>query len=676
MRLKARCLIAPLVDWLRSEACRIAISRLDKIWLVEIARLMPELLAEGQEVPAPQPLTETWQRQKFYQALAQAILGMRQPLLLILDDLQWCDPELLEWLHYLLRAEPRARFMLIGTTRAEGLVTNQALETLLTDLRGNDKLTEIVLEQLDEAETAKLAGHTAGFELESSMARRLFHETEGNPLFIIETVRAGYLAKATRSKMRTETWSEPATETLDPKWLPEKVRLLIAGRLAQLSAPARRLAGLAATIGRSFSVDILVQASEANEDELLGWLDELWQRRIVHVLDENTYDFTHDKLRQVAYSEASLPRRRLLHLRVARALESLHASNIDRFSGQLAVHYDQAGKTKQAIQYYYQAAQVAQGINANQEAAGLLGRALALIETLPEGRERDLRELDINTALVVSLYNTLGAGAPEVIHTFDRVLALSERLEESPNPPILRGLAINHICKAKHNQAFEFSKQLVQLAERKNDPLFMVEANYAVGVTRFWLGNFQPARDYLEKAIALYNPQDARSYISLYGQNPYVSCLARLGLCLWCLGYPQQAVEASQRALQHAQELAHPRSLAYAIFSNVILLAHLRMFHLASERVQVLIDLSKQNQMRRFLHGSTVLEGWLQAEQGEIETGIEVMQEGMEHLRAGGAEYMRPMFFFSAGSVFGQTRKFTASSGPARRSPPVGGEER
>jgi len=635
---------SPLVDWLRSEACRIAISRLDKVWLTEIARLLPELLVGSLELPAPEPLREHWQRQKFYQALTRAILGMRQPLLLLLDDLQWCDPEILEWLHYLLRADPQACLLLIGTLRAGDLATNRALETLLFDLRRNDQLTEIPLEPLDEAETGRIAEHTAGYELDSSMAQNLFNETEGNPLFIIETIRAGFLDREHRSVVRGGVNVEPTSRSLNTKGLPEKVRGVIAGRLAQLSPPARNLACLAATVGRAFSIELLMQASNANEEDLLGWLDELWQRRVVHLLDENTYDFTHDKLRQVAYSEASLPRRRLLHLRVARALEIINETNLDPYYGQLAFHLEQANKPEQAIRYYYQAAQVAQRINANQEAVGLLRRALALLAALPDGREWNVLELDLQITLGVSLINTLGHGALEVIHAYDRALALSKLLKQPPAPPVLRSLSINQIPRAKFRQALKYSKEFIRLADSQEDRLLIVEANYGMGVIMFWLGNFQPSRDYLEKAIALYDPQDSRTHISIYSQNPKVICQCRLAFSLWCLGYPSQAVEASQLALEYAQELSHPFSLAYTLFWNVLFLIHLGMFSIAIERVESMINLCQENQIRHFLEEGTILNGWLQAEQGEIETGIKTIREGLERFRAGGTEFMRPFF--------------------------------
>ena len=292
----------------------------------------------------------------------------------------------------------------------------------------------------------------------------------------------------------------------------------------------------------------------------------------------------------------------MLHLRVARALEVVNASNLDPYYGQLAFHLEQANKPERAIRCYYQAAQVAQRINANQEAISLLRRALALLAALPEERQRYVLELDLQTVLGVSLINTLGHGASEVIQTYDRALALSKLLKQPPAPPIIRSLSINQIPQAKFRQALRYSKEFIRLAESQEDRLLIVEANYGMGVIMFWLGNFQSSRDYLEKAIALYDPQESRTHISIYSQNPKVICQCRLAFSLWCLGYPGQAVEASQLALEYAQELAHPFSLAYTLFWNVLLLIHTGMFPAAIERVESIINLCQENQIHHFLH--------------------------------------------------------------------------
>jgi predicted ATPase len=208
--------------------------------------------------------------------------------------------------------------------------------------------------------------------------------------------------------------------------------------------------------------------------------------------------------------------------------------------------------------------------------------------------------------------------------------------------------------RAQFKQALGFSEQLIRQAESQQDRLLMVEANYAMGVTKFWLGAFQESRDYLEKAVTLYNPHDSHLHISLYSQNPKVICESRLAFTLWCLGYPKQAVEASQLALDDAADIAHPYSLTYVSLWNVFLLIHNRAFDLASQRLASLIKLCHDFQIRHFLLECTILQGWLQAEQGEIEAGIVKIRDGMEHFRLGGAEFKRPFFLSLLAGLLGR----------------------
>ena len=106
---------APVVAWLRARA----LPRLEPIWLIEIARLLPEVLVQHPDLPSPGPLTEAWQRQRLHEALARAMLGTGGPVLLWIEDLQWCDHDTLEWLHYLLRFDEQARLLVLGTLRPE-----------------------------------------------------------------------------------------------------------------------------------------------------------------------------------------------------------------------------------------------------------------------------------------------------------------------------------------------------------------------------------------------------------------------------------------------------------------------------------------------------------------------------------------------------------------------------
>jgi DNA-binding SARP family transcriptional activator len=370
----------PVAAWLRSPFLLGTLAGLDEIWLSEIARLLPELMVERPEIPPPGPLTEGWQRQRLYQALAQPFLARRQ-LLLVLDDAQWCDRETLEWLPFLLHArlgrDPEGgratQLLLVATTRGEERTEEGRLEALLQELRRSRQLSEVELGPLDEAETFSLAVDVAGRALDPALGPRLYRGSEGNPLFVVEMVRAG---QAKGSQWIAEHGREKAGAELP---LPPRVQRVIEARLAQLSPGARDLVAVAATIGREFSFDVLAQGHGADEETSIRALDELWRRRIVREQGAEAYDFSHDRIREVAYARLSAARRRFLHRRVAEALEAVYAADLDPVQGQIARQYEAAAEAELAIQHYAQAAAVARRLYANEEAISHLRRAMALM---------------------------------------------------------------------------------------------------------------------------------------------------------------------------------------------------------------------------------------------------------------------------------------------------------
>src|SRR6185437_9571969 len=144
---EGRLAYGPITELLRSSALRVALRRLDLQSRAELARVLPELVAESpdQSGPPAPPLTESWQRRRLFDAMVRAVLAAPAPLLLLLDDLQWCDQETLEWVSHLLHVAPAARLMLIGTVREEELTPDHSLNTLRLDLRRAERVHEIVL---------------------------------------------------------------------------------------------------------------------------------------------------------------------------------------------------------------------------------------------------------------------------------------------------------------------------------------------------------------------------------------------------------------------------------------------------------------------------------------------------------------------------------------------------
>jgi DNA-binding SARP family transcriptional activator len=273
----------PLVAWLRSDAVQARIARLDRPRLTDLARILPELGAEGIAPPSPEPHSESEYRLRLFDAVAQAILGSGNPLLLVAEDLHWWDQQSLQFLHYLLRTEPDTHLLVAASARREEIDRRHPLHDLLSGVQVLERFTEIPLGRLTPDETALLAAHASGRPLARDAADQIYGQTEGNPLFIVETLRAGWPA---RDDAR--------------QGLPAKVQAVIESRLGQLSDQAQDLAGIAATVGREFTPDVLAGATGSCEEALLRALDELWRRRIIREQGAHAYDFSHDKIREVA----------------------------------------------------------------------------------------------------------------------------------------------------------------------------------------------------------------------------------------------------------------------------------------------------------------------------------------------------------------------------------------
>ena len=357
---------APVKTWLRDRP----LADLEPVWRIEVARLLPELIDSGAEQTAPGPIAESWQRQRFHQALLRAVLGQDLastiPLLLLIEDLQWCDPATLHWLHDVLHFNSRARLLVLGTLREDTVKSDSRQSVLFAALRRQNLLTEIKLGPLSPDETTQLGEQAVGNALDAETSRSLYAETEGNPLFIIEYARTGLATP------------EEGDTSRSGYVLPPRVQAVVSARLRQLSPSARKAMDVMATIGRDFTYSVLAKASDENEDTLIQALDELWRRQVVRERGKEGYDFSHDKLRQVAYMNLSSARRQWLHKRVAQALIDLSVGSLEAPSAEIAWHYEQAGDDPAAVRYLLLASESALKIGAFSDAIAHLTRALGL----------------------------------------------------------------------------------------------------------------------------------------------------------------------------------------------------------------------------------------------------------------------------------------------------------
>ncbi|MBL1173006.1 MAG: AAA family ATPase [Chloroflexi bacterium] len=340
---------APIVAWLRTPEIEEERAGLEALWKHELARLLPEDAADDAPSSGQQ-----WERRRLFEAVARGLLGSGAPRLLILDDAQWSDRETLEIVHYLMRYDANAPLMILMTARVEELNEAHPLNQLRLSLQERGQLHELELAPLDKPELSLLARDVLGRDLAAAEKDELFRQTEGNPLFIVETLRSGKISEA---------------------GMPQTLRLVLTRRLGGLSAAARELVGVAGVIGREFRYPLLARASQMDESALVQALDELWLRRVIQIQQADAYNFTHGKLQEAAYEALSAPRRQMLHRKIAEALEAERED-----PAVIARHWDAGGQLAQAVEAYRRAAEAARRVFANSDALAHLERALELLK--------------------------------------------------------------------------------------------------------------------------------------------------------------------------------------------------------------------------------------------------------------------------------------------------------
>ena len=210
-----------------------------------------------------------------------------------------------------------SRILVVGTVRPEETGRTHPLASLLSDLRQSGQAVELPLSPLNAEETAALAAQVADRPLDAADSGALYRATKGNPLFVVESVRAGCAIPVQRARtIRRRTAPDPRRDHRAPGATLRRRPTNWPGWPAPSARPSRSICSPRPPTGTT-------TASRAA-------LDELWQRRIIEGQGEEhgvaQYDFTHDRLREVAYAELSPVRRRFLHRRIARALEELHAA--------------------------------------------------------------------------------------------------------------------------------------------------------------------------------------------------------------------------------------------------------------------------------------------------------------------------------------------------------------
>ncbi len=304
-------------------------------WVIaQVSRLAPDLFAREPASPGTAVSQQGGEQERLFEGVSRflAQLAGQAPLLLVLEDLHWATDSTLQLLHYLARTLATNPLLIVGTLRPEAVPPAHPLATLGRRLERDGLARRLHLSRLSAAAVASLIGQLSGEgEAAGPLADRLYRETEGNPFYLIETVKALFEQGAIR--VEAGAWrADYAALGRGRLPLPAGVSETIAARVGRLSEAAQDAVRVAAVAGREFDFDLLKGAWGKGEEATLSALDDLLRHRLVAEavgIAGADYAFTHHKIQEVVYEGLPRHRRLYLHGRVAQALERAHAGDLD-----------------------------------------------------------------------------------------------------------------------------------------------------------------------------------------------------------------------------------------------------------------------------------------------------------------------------------------------------------
>lgn len=525
--------------------------------LAETARLLPELAA-GRALPAVAPLDHPGAQARFFEGLCQVLQTLvGSGGVLFLDDLHWADDASLEVLHYLVHRLAGRPLLVLAAWRSEDSPAVQRLRSLAHDTQRAGLGRMLPLHRLTGDDIQGLVDALPGAAAAAgSLGQSLYRQSEGLPLFVAE-----YLA----------AWQ--ADGAVDAEILPQGVRSLLQSRLARVDEAGQQLLAAGAVIGRSFDFETLRAASGRSEEEIVDSLEMLVRQGLVREAAPSgrldSYDFSHEQLRALVYAATGLARRRLLHRRVAEALQRQQrpARGPGASAGQIGHHLQLAGREQEAAGYFWQAGQHAHGLFANAEAlayfetASALGYpdAAALYEAIGDlhtlagryGPARAAYEQAAVQALdgpqparverkLALLHHRQGNGEQAEVH-FQAAQDAWPADDPAGLAHLLADRSLNAHHRGKQRQAEALAQEALQLAGQAQDGASLARAHNALGVLARHRGDLASAAEHLTQGLALAETLD--------DPTGRVAALNNLALVRHAQGDPAAAVRLTETAL-------------------------------------------------------------------------------------------------------------------------------
>jgi class 3 adenylate cyclase/predicted ATPase len=616
---------------------------------LDAAELAP-LLAPLVDIPVPPERLPSLPPDEIHRRQLSAMIDWAmaaagaQPIVLVLEDLQWFDPSSIDLVRALSDRGALAPLLILATARSEFRSP--------WSLRPHHSV--ISLTPLDDAQVQRMVGELASQRaLSPEVIKGVSERAGGVPLFVEEVTR-----------LLLERGEQGGVQAIPPT-----LRQSLAARLDRLGS-ARELAQIGAVLGRSFSYEVLrkvvshgdlVESGHAGLGEASDkeFDESLLQIALGRLLDADVlfvdgvppdaiYQFKHALIQDTAYDSLLKSRRQTLHRLAAEALIEANEE-----PEPVARHFAEAGLDNLAVDWWSNAGENALRRSAYKEAIAHLGRAIAMTEKAQRVATRrgggdavvSSRLLKLHTDYGHAAMWSRGFAADEMSTAYAR----ASQFAGSAEGAVARfnayyGQWLSDFVRGQHRQARETAETFLREAEAEGRSTEAGVARRILGVVLLFLGDLQAARSVLERALSDYIRERDGDTLFRFGNDTQASATNFLALTEWHLGQLARARQLTDRSTRGAAELGHVAAVAGAILYKTII--ECRRGDVPATRLgaESLLALAEDHNMKTYADLGQLYANWARGRQLDPEAGALGLRRALESYLAQGNRSGAPSF--------------------------------
>jgi class 3 adenylate cyclase/predicted ATPase len=603
----------------------------------EDVALVSDLLSLPASERRPLPnLSPQRKKERTLEALICQLEGLARqlPILMVFEDAHWIDPTSRELLDLTVERVHGLPVLLIVTFRPE----------FQPPWTGQPQVTMLALNRLDRRDRTALVEQIAGGKaLPDEVVAQIVDRADGVPLFVEELTKS-----VLESGVLREDGDRYVLDgALPPFAIPTTLHASLLARLDRLVS-VRHVAQVGAAIGREFSYTLLRVVSRLPVDELGAALDRLVASELVFqrgAPPNAVYTFKHALVQDAAHGSLLRSARQQLHARIAEALETHSPEMMETQPELLAQHYAEAGLIEKSVACWGKAGHRSVARSAMAEAVVQYQKGLDQLALMPNTPERQREELEFYSARGAVLLAVKGWTAPETGQAYARAQELWEQLGSPAELLRLFHGRVRYLTgRGELDLAQRLNEELLRLSRQRNDLAGLILGHTSQAGIMMFAGRFASSQSHYQKVLALYDPVSHRSLAHQVGVSPQVTALGQWGIDALCLGFPDQGLAWSNKAVVQARELDHPPSLASSLAVDALLLALVNDNAALGASTDQLVAVTTEQGFAFWSALGTIYRGWIKVTNGDLAEGIPLLRNGLTAFRANGMDAWTPCY--------------------------------